>query len=128
MTCATLHYLLENYGEEALKDVLTNTAQRVYKVMHEALMRGDCGELVEYWRYYLEREGGDFSVEKAADGVKLTVRNCPALRHLVKLGQKPDPILCEATRVFNEALAAGSPFTARVERTGTFSCVQEVRK
>ena len=128
MTCATLHYLLDNYGEEAFKDVLTSTAQRVYKTMHEELIRGGCGELEEYWRHYMEREGGDFALEKTSCGLKLTVRDCPALRHLAKLGQQPDPILCEATRVFNEALAAGSPFAARVERTGMFSCVQEVRK
>lgn len=124
LTCATLHYLVDNYGIESLREILTNTAQKVYKTIHEALRRGDCAELEEYWRYYLEREGGDFAIEKMTGGLKLTVRDCPALRHLVKLEQEPDPILCEATRIFDEALADGSPFVATVEKTGTFSCVQ----
>lgn len=128
LTCATLHYLLDNYGEEVLKDVLTSTAQRVYKTMHEALTRGDCRELEEFWRYYLAREGGNFTVETLAEGLRLTVRDCPALRHLVKLEQDPDPILCDATRIFNCALAEGSPFVAEVEKTGTFSCVQTFRR
>ena len=124
LTCATLHYLIDNYGPNSVREILTNTAQKVYRTIHEALQRGDCAELEEYWQYYLEREGGDFAIEKMADGLKLTVRDCPALRHLVKLEQEPDPILCEATRIFNEALAEGSPFVATVEKTGTFSCVQ----
>lgn len=124
LTCATLHYLVDNYGIESVREILTNTAQKVYRTIHEALQRGDCAELEEFWQYYLEREGGDFAIEKMANGLKLTVRDCPALRHLVKLEQEPDPILCEATRIFNEALAEGSPFVATVEKTGTFSCVQ----
>ena len=128
LTCATLHYLVDNYGIESVREILTNTAQKVYRTIHEALRRGDCAELEEYWRYYLEREGGDFAIEKMADGLKLTVRDCPALRHLVKLEQEPDPILCDATRIFDEALAEGSPFSASLGKTSTFSCVQTIRK
>ena len=64
LTCATLHYLVDNYGREAMVAVLKNTAQKVYKTIHEQLITGKCDELVEYWDYYLKREGGDFTVEK----------------------------------------------------------------
>ena len=128
LTCATLHYLVDNYGKEAMIAVLKNTAQKVYKTIREELIAGKCDELVEYWEYYLEREGGDFAVEKLVDGVRLVVRDCPALRHLVKLEQEPDAIMCEATRIFNEALAEGSAFAADVQKTGVFSCVQSFRR
>jgi len=128
LTCATLHYLIDNYGMESVREILKNTAQKVYKTMHLALMSGDCSELTEWWKYYLDREGGVFSVEGQGDGVRLVVRDCPALRHLVKLGQMPDPVLCEATCIFNEALAEGSPFAVEFERTGDFSCVQAFRR
>lgn len=128
LTCATLHYLVDNYGEGAVREILTNTAQKVYKTIHEAIGRGDFSELAEYWRYYLGREGGDFGVERIADGIRLVVRDCPALRHLVKLEQEPDAILCDATRKFNEALAEGSAYEAGLEKTGTFSCVQTFRR
>jgi len=128
LTCATLHYLLDNYGESSVREILTNTAQKVYKTIHEALRGGDCAELAEFWEYYLQREGGEFSVERLADGIRLVVRDCPALRHLVKLGREPDPIMCEATRIFDEALADGTPFAASVEKTGEYSCVQVFRK
>jgi len=128
LTCATLHYLIDNYGEKAMREVLKNTAQKVYKSMHEALKNGNTAELEEYWTYYFTRECGDFAVEKMPDGVKLTVRDCPALRHLVKLEQQPDHMMCEATKIFNEALAEGSPFRAELVSTGTFSCEQILRK
>lgn len=128
LTCATLHYLADNYGEGAVAEVLTNTAQKVYKTIRDELKSGKCDQLAEFWEYYLKREGGDFTVEKLVDGVRLVVRDCPALRHLVKLEQQPDPILCDATRIFDEALCEGTPFSATVEKTGTFSCVQAIRR
>ena len=128
LTCATLHYVIDNYGREAMEEILKNTAQGVYRTIREALQRGDCTELAEYWTYYLEREGGDFTLEKLADGLRLVVRDCPALRHLVKLEQQPDHILCDATRIFDEALTEGSPYRAEVKSTGLFSCEQIIRK
>ena len=127
LTCATLHYLLDNYGQDAVETILKNTAQQVYKTIHEALRESDYSELAEYWEYYLTRENGDFTIEKMADGLRLTVRDCPALRHLVKLEQEPDHILCDATRIFNEALAEGSPFQSELKSTGTFSCEQVLK-
>ena len=124
LTCATLHYLIENYGIESVREIMKHTAQEVYRTMHLALKSGDSSELEEWWRYYFNREGGEFSIDKFADGIRLCVANCPALRHLVKMEQQPDRIMCEATRIFNEALVEGSPFAAELHKTGDFSCVQ----
>jgi len=124
LTCATLHYLVDNYGIESVREILRNMAQKVYKTMYLALKSGDCTELAEWWEYYLNREGGEFSIESLADGICLQVANCPALRQLVKMEQQPDCIMCEATRIFNEALTEGSPFVADLRKTGDFSCVQ----
>lgn len=128
LTCATLHYLLDRYGEASVREILTRTAQGVYKTIHDELKRGSCDELAAFWDYYLKREGGDFALERLVDGLRLVVHDCPALRHLVRLEREPDPILCSATRLFNEALCDGTPFRATLSRTGTFSCVQEVRR
>ena len=128
LACATLHYLIDNYGEEALTEVLTSTAQKVYKTIHEGLKNGSYAELVEFWRYYLEREHGEFTIEENENEVRLTVKSCPALRHLVALGQKPDKLLCRGTKIFNDALAAGSSYEITTECTGEFSCVQTLKK
>ena len=128
LTCATLHYLIDNYGKDALCEVLRNTAQKVYKSIHEGLKNDVPDELLEFWSYYLEREKGDFSIEKTENIIRLTVKDCPAMRHLVKMEQQPDPLMCEATGIFNAALAEGSSFELTTERTGEFSCVQTLKK
>lgn len=128
LACATLHYILDNYGVDALKEILACTAKDVYRSIHDGLKRSDVSELAEFWNYYMKRENGDFSIERFSDGVRIVVHDCPALRHLVSLGKSPDPILCDATRIFDEALAEGTPFRATVTRTGRFSCVRQFKK
>ena len=128
LTCATLHYLIDCYGKEAMVEVLKNTAQKVYKTMHEGLKNGDPEELVEYWKFYFERENGVFSIERVEEEIRLIVQDCPALRHLVKLEQEPDPLMCEGPAIFNDALAEGSPFEIETRKTGTFSCVQILKR
>ena len=126
--CATLHYLIDNYGADSVKTVLKKTAQNVYKTMHESLKKGDPDELIEFWEYYLTRENGKFSVEKNDNEIILTVHDCPALRHLVALGQPNDHILCEGTKIFLSALTEGSDFESDVKSTGGFSCIQCLKK
>ena len=128
LTCATLHYLADNYGQEAMEEILKNTAQKVYKTICDELKTGKCCELVEFWRYYFSRENGQFEISETENEVKLVVKDCPALRHLVELEQMPDPILCDATEMFNNALTENTPFEIITERTGTFSCVQILKK
>ena len=124
LRCATLHYLVEKHGQSAIEEILRNTAQNVYKTMHEGLKKGDCTELCEFWEYYFSREGGDFAIERLADGVRLAVNDCPVLRQLVRMGLKPDEIMCDAAKIFNDALAEGSPYSAELKKTGVFSCEQ----
>lgn len=127
LTCATLHYLLDNYGDEAVREILTNTAQKVYKTIHEKLEQGDPSELLEFWEYYFKRENGVFDIDKSGEDIRLIVQDCPALRHLVKLEQIPDPVLCDATRIFNDALTENTPFLIETEKTGEFSCRQVLK-
>ena len=128
LTCATLHYLIDCYGREAVVEVLKNTAQKVYKTMHEGLKNNDPEELAAYWKYYFERENGVFSIEKVEDEIRLIVEDCPALRHLVKLEQEPDPLMCECTDIFNDALTEGSPYVIETRKTGIFSCTQILKR
>ena len=122
-------YLLDNYGEAATRQVLAKTALEVYRQMHERLVKGDTSELLEYWRYYLKREGGEFDLAEESDGsAVLTVHDCPALRHLAKRGIPGGRRTCWATRILNESLCAGSPFESVMEETGGFSCRQTLRR
>ena len=128
LLCSTIHYLTENYGEDSVETIIRNLTHEVYKSIHDGLKKGDISELVEFWRYYLTREGGDFSIETTRDSVCLTVRNCPALRHLDALGMECDPVLCHATKLFNKTIVEDTPFEFEFVKTGDFSCEQIIKK
>jgi hypothetical protein len=119
---------MDNYGLDAVREVMSNTAAKVYKAIHDALCEGDYSALLEHWEYYMAREGAKFATESFEGGVRMTVHDCPAQRHLLKLGRKADPVLCQATKIFNEALVSGSDFSAELEKSGPFSCVQTIKK
>ena len=122
------NYVRDNYGEEALREVLFETGTKVYKTMHEKLVAGDKSELLAWWRYYMDREGADYSLEETADGAVLTVRECPALKHLENRKIGGGKGLCVATRILNEALCSGSSYELVLEETGDRSCVQILRR
>lgn len=126
--CNTLHYLRENFGEDAVREVLRNTAQNVYRSMYEKLCSGDVSELLEYWDYYMAREDAGYSIEKSDNEIRLTVSSCPLLLHFKNSGLTPDPVACDATAIFNDALCENSPFKAGFEKTGEFSCCQIFKK
>ena len=124
-----VNYLIDSYGEDAARKVLEKTGTEVYRQMHRKLVAGDTSELLEYWRYYLGREGGKFSLEENKDGTAtLTVNDCPALRHLEKRGIPGGKRTSWATRILNDAFCKDSPFEIVLDETGDFSCRQVLRK
>ncbi|MBR4654976.1 MAG: hypothetical protein IKO72_16585 [Kiritimatiellae bacterium] len=123
-----VNYMRDNFGEDALKEVVFNTGTKVYRTLHEKLVAGDTSEMIAWWRYYMDREGADYSLEETPDGAILTVRDCPALKHLECRGVPGGKGLCAATRMLNEAFCSGSPFEIVLEETGERSCRQVLRR
>lgn len=122
------NYMRDNYGEEALREVVFETGTKVYKTLHEKLMAGDKSELLAWWRYYMDREGADYTLEETDDGAVLTVKKCPALKHLENRNIPGGKGLCSLTRILNEAFTSGSPYEIVMEETGDGSCRQTLRR
>ena len=122
------NYVRENYGEAALREVIFNTGTKVYRTLHEKLVAGDPSELIAWWRYYLDREGSDYTLAETADGAVLTVRDCAALKHLENRKIPGGKGLCAATRLLNEAFCSGSPYEIVLEETGARSCIQRISR
>ena len=118
------NYLLDNYGEEALREVVFKTGTEVYKTIHEKLLAGDKSELVAWWRYYMDREGADYVLEETESGAVLTVKDCPALKHLECRRICGGKGLCALTKLLNEAFTSGTPYEISLEETGPRSCRQ----
>ena len=122
-------YMLDNYGEESIRRILFTTGTKVYRQMHEKLVAGDTSELIEWWRYYMDREGGTYDIEEHKDGTAVfTVKDCPAQRHLEKRKIAGGARTCWATRILNDAICSDSPYEIVTDRTGDFSCRQVLRK
>ena len=92
-TNGAIEFITTRYGREGLRQILRETAHKVYRSIHQKLKAGDLSELAEHWRYFMEREQAEFELKQTADGLELTVRVCPAVRHLKKLGITPSPYL-----------------------------------
>lgn len=97
-TNTTLNYIAENYGVEALKEILRKTGRDVYKSIHEKLVKGDASELLEHLNWFYFREKGKYQLTVEENRIVLEVFECPAIRHLRKLGLEPSPHVCLQTR------------------------------
>ena len=127
-TYVGLKYLFDQFGMDAVDEVLDSTAKKVYKSIYERLQSGDSSELICHWRYYLEREKCDFTLTENPDGTAvLELRECPALRQLA--GEKIDdrPLICHATEKMNSCWCDGSPFEIVIEPLGR-GCRQTLRR
>ena len=127
-TNTTIDYVASKYGVEALRGIFFKVGRDVYKDIREHLARGDVAELVKHWRHFLDREGADYSVETTPDGARLTMRQCPAVRHVKRLGLKLSEHFCEQTEHVNRGLCDGTPFEIVTERAGEGCCAQTLRR
>ena len=127
-TNGTIRYLRENYGVAFLDEVLRRTAHDVYRSIHEDLKAGDPEQLVEHWSYFLDREGGEYSIERDGDTITMTVTKCPAYAYLREKGLEIDPAFRRQTTVLNAALAEGAPFEIATEDLGDGKYVQTIRR
>lgn len=124
----TIAYLRERYGVEFLDEILRRTAHDVYRDIRSDLLAGDPEQLIEHWTYYLEREGGEFSVERTDTEIQVKVLRCPAAAYLLERGIPLDPAFRRQTTVLNEALCEDTPYEVTTEIVDEVSYIQTIRK
>ena len=124
----TIDYITKNYGVDALKEIFKRVGGDVYRSIHEGLVAGDASELIEHWGYYLEREGGDFDILEKEESITLTIKDCPAVRHVKKIGLEVSEFFCEQTISLNEGLCSETPYEITTKLTGEGKCVQTLRR
>jgi hypothetical protein len=127
-TCTTIEYIIDNFGKEALQGIFEKVGSKVYKTINHGLKAGDFNELFEFWEYYLQREDGKYQLEKLKDGAVLTIHECPAIKHLAKLGMSFKECYCEQTRMLNQGLCKDTPYEIVTEKLSECSCRQIFRR
>jgi dGTP triphosphohydrolase len=69
--------------------ILRKTGRDVYKSIREKLAKGDASELIEHLNWFFYREKGKYNISVSQDEIVFEVLECPAIRHLKKLGLTP---------------------------------------
>ena len=123
-TNTTLTYIAENYGVEALRAILRKTGRDVYRSIHEKLKKGDASELLEHLNWFFYREKGKYQLTVEENRIVLEVFECPAIRHLKKLGLEPSAYTCLQTVEVNAGMCEDTPWHSEVQIKGEGHCVQ----
>ena len=127
-TNTAINYVSKHYGVEALKEILRKTGREVYKSIHDKLAQGDASELIEHLNWFFIREQGRYRLSVSEGEIVFEVLECPAIRHLRKLGMEPSPHVCLQTIEVNAGLCEGTPWTSEVELLEEGHCIQTFRK
>ena len=114
-TNTTISYIVDNFGEVALTEIFSRVGKDVYKSIHDGLRNDDPSELVEHLNYYLTREKADYILEENADGFTLLVNECPAVRHIKKLGFELSPCFHHQDVDVANAMCDGTPWQCKTE-------------
>ena len=123
-TNTTLNYVAEKYGVEALKKILRKTGRDVYKSIHEKLLKGDASELLEHINWFYFREKSKYRLNVSENEIELEVFECPAIRHVRKLGLEPSEFACLQTSEVNAGMCEGSPWRSEVTVLCEGHCIQ----
>ena len=123
-TNTTLNYIADHYGVETLKEILRKTGRDVYKSIHDKLQKGDASELVEHLNWFFFREKGKYQLTVEENKIVFEVFECPAVRHLRKLGLEPSPHLCLQTSEVNAGMCEDSPWSSEVQVISEGHCIQ----
>ena len=118
-TLMSANYIVENYGIEALREILFHTGTEVYREINQRLKAGDISELVNFKEYFLKREGGKFTLVRQDDGLfELLVTECPMEKHIRSLGMEINENFHLINKFLNEALCYGTPYELSYEQLG----------
>jgi hypothetical protein len=118
-TLMSANYIVENYGVEALREIMFHTGTEVYREINQRLKTGDTSELIGFKEYFLEREGGKFTMTKHDNGLfELVVTECPMEKHLRSLDMEINDNFYLLNKFLNEALCHDTPYELSCEQLG----------
>jgi hypothetical protein len=124
-----IQFLVEQYGEEGLREFIGRLADTVYAPLVADLKARGLIALEEHWRRVFDLEEGEYRIEYGNDELIFSVQRCPAVSHMQAQGYAVAPHFCEHTRIVNEAVCERAGYRSSVEYDQSrASCVQRFRK
>ena len=125
-----IEYLHTHYGEDAVREYLRDFARAFYAPLRQRVKTDGLAVIRKHYEEIFREETGAVKFQGSDNALTLTVKACPAIAHMRKHGLPVARMYCETTRIMNEVLCEGSPFTAELcncdPRLGT--CEQRFRR
>ena len=127
--CYAIHYLDTQFGYDTTAAYLRQVGRTCYAPLIARLKKEGLTALEAHFREVFEKENGKFDMEMGNDSLVLKVKECPAVRHLVRTGQLYTKRFCESTVLVNETICQGTGYKSScVYEPGLGKCIQRFWK
>lgn len=125
---ATFRFIFNRFGREGLLRYWRELGMKYYAPVSRQWSEGCLQAVAEYWRAFFDAEpGSEVDVRQLEHEVCVTVKTCPAIRHLRVQNREIVPFFCQHCHFVSEAIAEPAGLTVRV-LGGNGSCVQRFVK
>lgn len=111
---ASIDYLHDNYGEQAVRQYLWQFAKSFYAPLTAALNSHGLVAVKEHFNRIYSLEGGSAHFEMAENELRIEVDACPAVTHMRRHGYPVARLFQETTNTVNQAICDGTPFVAEL--------------
>ena len=109
-----IEYLHRQFGPEAVREYLRTFTMTYYAPLRAKLKADGLDALNEYFQKMYESEEGEIEIALADDELVLTVKACPAVKHMREHDYPVARLFIETTKTVNEALCEGTPYKAEL--------------
>lgn len=111
---ASIDYLHDTYGEEAVRQYLWQFAKSFYAPLTSALNSHGLAAIKEHFSRIYAQEGGTARFDLSENELRIEVDTCPAVTHMRHQGYPVAKLFRETTGTVNRAICDGTPFAAEL--------------
>jgi hypothetical protein len=127
--CYAVKHIDENFGQDATREYLRQVGLNNYSKLIADLKVKGLSALEKHFREIFEIENCKADFKLSGDDLVITVSQCPAILHLIKIGQLFTNRYCETTVNVNHAICKAAGYECSCEYVpGKGKCVQKFWK
>jgi len=121
-----MNYIYNNFGEDSLRDYLSQYARAFYKPLNHRLKSGNIAELERYITDIYKKEEWNVKVTKGPNHISIEQDACPGIAHIAAKGEKPCVLYRETYDTVYKTLCENTPFeyTLKNFNEETGACIQ----
>ena len=106
----SLDYLLEKYGDESVREYLSQFAASYYAPLIKNLKSIGLIALKEHFEKLYAVECGQVSIDYSDDELILNIEACPAVTHMRQHGYSVSKLFSETSNTVNRTICEETPF------------------